>query len=69
VFGIGSLLAATCQGVILGKVITGMLPGGLHAGFVAMTAIGVGRAMRCSAPPGLSRRPPVGWKRQHGATR
>jgi cytochrome bd ubiquinol oxidase subunit II len=41
VFGIGSLLTAACQGVILGKVITGMLPGGFHAGFVAMTAIGV----------------------------
>jgi cytochrome d ubiquinol oxidase subunit II len=41
VFGIGSLLTAVCQGVILGKVITGMLPGDLHAGFVALTAIGV----------------------------
>jgi cytochrome d ubiquinol oxidase subunit II len=41
VFGIGSLLAAACQGVILGKVITGLLPGSLHVGFVAMTAIGV----------------------------
>jgi cytochrome d ubiquinol oxidase subunit II len=41
VFGIGSLLTAVCQGVILGKVITGMLPGVLHAGFVAITAIGV----------------------------
>jgi cytochrome bd ubiquinol oxidase subunit II len=41
VFGIGSLLAGACQGVILGKVITGLLPGGLQVGFVAMTAIGV----------------------------
>jgi cytochrome bd ubiquinol oxidase subunit II len=41
VFGIGSLLAGACQGVILGKVITGLLPGSLHVGFVAMTAIGV----------------------------
>jgi cytochrome d ubiquinol oxidase subunit II len=41
VFGIGSLLTAVCQGVILGKVITGMLPGDLQVGFVAMTAIGV----------------------------
>jgi cytochrome d ubiquinol oxidase subunit II len=41
VFGIGSLLAAARQGVIRGKVITGMLPGDLHAGLVAMTAIGV----------------------------
>jgi len=41
VFGIGSLLAAICQGVILGKVITGLLPGALHLGFIAVTAIGV----------------------------
>src|SRR6202140_4875031 len=41
VFGIGSLLAAASQGVILGKVITGLLPGNLNLGFVAMTAIGV----------------------------
>jgi cytochrome d ubiquinol oxidase subunit II len=41
VFGIGSLLAAISQGVILGKVITGLLPGALDAGFVAVTAIGV----------------------------
>jgi cytochrome bd ubiquinol oxidase subunit II len=41
VFGIGSLLAAICQGVILGKVITGLLPGALELGFVAVTAIGV----------------------------
>jgi cytochrome d ubiquinol oxidase subunit II len=41
VFGLGSLLAAACQGVILGKVITGLLPGDLNLGFVAVTAIGV----------------------------
>jgi cytochrome bd ubiquinol oxidase subunit II len=41
VFGIGSLLTAVCQGVILGKVITGLLPGSLQTGFVALTAVGV----------------------------
>lgn len=41
VFGIGSLLAAISQGVILGKVITGFIPGGTSLGFTALTAIGV----------------------------
>lgn len=41
VFGVGSLLAAICQGVILGKILTGLIPGHLHMGFVAITAIGV----------------------------
>jgi len=41
IFGLGSLLAATCQGVILGHVITGMLPGSLNLGFIAITTIGV----------------------------
>ncbi|TKC92220.1 cytochrome d ubiquinol oxidase subunit II [Trinickia terrae] len=41
VFGVGSLLAATSQGVILGKVITGLLPGALSLGFVVTSAIGV----------------------------
>jgi cytochrome d ubiquinol oxidase subunit II len=41
VFGIGSLLAAICQGVILGSILTGLLPIHLHMGFIAVTAIGV----------------------------
>jgi len=41
IFGVGSLLSAICQGVILGKILTGLLPGHLHMGFVALTAIGV----------------------------
>ncbi|WP_144113903.1 cytochrome d ubiquinol oxidase subunit II [Paraburkholderia sp. BCC1886] len=41
VFGIGSLVAAIAQGVILGKVITGLLPGDLSGVFVAVSAIGV----------------------------
>jgi cytochrome d ubiquinol oxidase subunit II len=41
VFGIGSLLAAVSQGVVLGKIVTGMLPGRLQVGFVALVAVGV----------------------------
>jgi cytochrome d ubiquinol oxidase subunit II len=41
VFGIGSLGAAACQGVILGKVITGLAPGAISAGFTAISALGV----------------------------
>lgn len=41
VFGVGSLMAALSQGVILGRVITGLAPGALNAGFTAVTAIGV----------------------------
>ncbi|MCC8392917.1 cytochrome d ubiquinol oxidase subunit II [Paraburkholderia sp. MMS20-SJTR3] len=41
VFGIGSLVAAIAQGVILGRVITGLVPGGLSAVFIAVSAIGV----------------------------
>ncbi|SAL20812.1 cytochrome bd ubiquinol oxidase, subunit II [Caballeronia terrestris] len=41
VFGIGSLVAAVAQGVILGKVITGLAPGAMSGVFVAVTAIGV----------------------------
>src|SRR5579864_8195735 len=41
VFGIGSLIAALAQGVILGKVITGLLPGELSGVFVAVSAVGV----------------------------
>jgi cytochrome d ubiquinol oxidase subunit II len=41
VFGIGSLVAAIAQGVILGKVITGLIPGELSGVFVAVSAIGV----------------------------
>jgi cytochrome bd ubiquinol oxidase subunit II len=41
VFGLGSLLAAIAQGVVLGKVITGLQPGGLNAVFVVLTAFGV----------------------------
>ncbi|MEA3084043.1 MAG: cytochrome bd ubiquinol oxidase subunit [Paraburkholderia sp.] len=41
IFGVGSLLAAICQGVILGRILTGLLPGHLHMLFVVVTAIGV----------------------------
>jgi cytochrome d ubiquinol oxidase subunit II len=41
VFGIGSLIAAIAQGVVLGKVITGLLPGELSGVFVAVSAVGV----------------------------
>ena len=41
IFGLGSLLAAICQGVVLGKILTGLVPGHLHMSFVAVTAIGV----------------------------
>ncbi|EIF33181.1 cytochrome bd-type quinol oxidase, subunit 2 [Burkholderia sp. Ch1-1] len=41
VFGIGSLIAAIAQGVILGKVITGLIPGDMSGVFVAVSAIGV----------------------------
>ena len=41
VFGVGSLVAAISQGVVLGKVITGFLPGGSSTAFIAVTAIGV----------------------------
>lgn len=41
VFGIGSLLAAISQGIILGKILTGLIPGGASLGFSAVAAIGV----------------------------
>ena len=41
VFGIGSLLAAISQGIVLGKILTGFVPGATSLGFVAVTAIGV----------------------------
>lgn len=41
VFGLGSLLAAISQGIILGEVITGLQPGALDTCFVAVTVIGV----------------------------
>ena len=41
VFGIGSLGAAACQGVVLGKVITGLAPGALAGIFTAICALGV----------------------------
>ncbi|EUC20155.1 UNVERIFIED_ORG: cytochrome d ubiquinol oxidase subunit II [Burkholderia sp. CF145] len=41
VFGIGSLLTAICQGIVLGKVLTGLVPGVDSAVFIAITAIGV----------------------------
>lgn len=41
VFGVGSLLAALSQGVVLGKVITGLEPGALSSTFTAFTAFGV----------------------------
>jgi cytochrome d ubiquinol oxidase subunit II len=41
VFGVGSLVAAIAQGIVLGKVIMGFLPGGASTAFIAVTAIGV----------------------------
>jgi cytochrome d ubiquinol oxidase subunit II len=41
VFGLGSLGCAICQGVVLGKVITGLVPGSMAAGFTALCAAGV----------------------------
>ncbi|MFM0323298.1 cytochrome d ubiquinol oxidase subunit II [Caballeronia glebae] len=41
VFGLGSLIAALSQGVILGKLITGLAPGNAALGFVVVAAIGV----------------------------
>lgn len=41
VFGVGSLVAAAAQGVILGKVITALEPGPVSALFVACSAVGV----------------------------
>ncbi|MCP3709936.1 cytochrome d ubiquinol oxidase subunit II [Paraburkholderia sp. CNPSo 3274] len=41
VFGVGSLVAAVSQGIVLGKVITGFLPDGSSTAFIAVTAIGV----------------------------
>ncbi|MBC8738241.1 cytochrome d ubiquinol oxidase subunit II [Paraburkholderia sp. UCT31] len=41
VFGIGSLLAAVAQGIILGRIITGFIPGSASFGLIAVTAIGV----------------------------
>lgn len=41
VFGLGSLLAAISQGIVLGKILTGFMPGLASAGFVTVTAVGV----------------------------
>ncbi|MEM5383367.1 cytochrome d ubiquinol oxidase subunit II [Paraburkholderia phymatum] len=41
VFGVGSLVAAISQGVILGKVITGFVSGESSTVFITVTAIGV----------------------------
>jgi cytochrome d ubiquinol oxidase subunit II len=41
VFGIGSLIAALAQGVVLGRVITGFVPDELNSAFVIVAAIGV----------------------------
>ncbi|MBB5466756.1 cytochrome d ubiquinol oxidase subunit II [Paraburkholderia sp. CI2] len=41
VFGIGSLVAAASQGIVLGKILTGLLPGGLSGLFVTVSAGGV----------------------------
>jgi cytochrome bd ubiquinol oxidase subunit II len=40
-FGLGSLIAALSQGVVLGKVVTGLAPGALNGIFVAIAAVGV----------------------------
>jgi cytochrome bd ubiquinol oxidase subunit II len=41
VFGIGSLVTAVAQGVVLGKLITGLQPGASSTMFVTVTALGV----------------------------
>ncbi|MFM0516381.1 MULTISPECIES: cytochrome d ubiquinol oxidase subunit II [Caballeronia] len=41
VFGIGSLVAALSQGVVLGKVLTGLAPGKAAFAFIVVAAIGV----------------------------
>ncbi|MFL9961240.1 cytochrome d ubiquinol oxidase subunit II [Paraburkholderia sediminicola] len=41
VFGLGSLIAAASQGVVLGKIITAFAPGELSGLFVVISAIGV----------------------------
>ena len=41
VFGAGSLVAAISQGAILGKVITGFVPGKMSDAFIVVSAIGV----------------------------
>ncbi|RZT39515.1 cytochrome d ubiquinol oxidase subunit II [Cupriavidus agavae] len=41
VFGVGSLVAAVAQGVILGRLITGLNPGAWNAVFTLFAAIGV----------------------------
>lgn len=41
VFGVGSLLAAVAQGVVLGRVITGLNPGVWNAVFTLCAAVGV----------------------------
>lgn len=41
VFGVGSLVSAVSQGVVLGKVITGFVPGASSTMFITVTAIGV----------------------------
>jgi len=41
VFGVGSLVAAVSQGAVLGKVITGFVPGASSTAFITVTAIGV----------------------------
>lgn len=41
VFGVGSLLAAVAQGVILGRIITGLDPGAWNAVFTLVAAVGV----------------------------
>jgi cytochrome bd ubiquinol oxidase subunit II len=41
VFGIGSVLAAVSQGIVLGKILTGFVPGLSSLGFVVVTVIGV----------------------------
>jgi cytochrome bd ubiquinol oxidase subunit II len=40
-FGVGSVIAALSQGVILGRVITGLEPGAVSTGFTVLTALGV----------------------------
>jgi len=40
-FGLGSLIAALAQGVILGRVITGLIPGRIGTAFSVLAALGV----------------------------
>jgi cytochrome d ubiquinol oxidase subunit II len=67
VFGLGSLLAAIAQGIVLGRLLTGLQPGALHVGFVIITVIGVVSGYALLGATWLVKKT-VGWL-QHTARR